>query len=121
MSRHPESTYLLHMRDYAAEAVEFAGGRSREDLDTDRLFMLATCRLLQMLGEAASRLPAEYRDATPEVPWPQMIGLRHRLVHAYDVINLDMIWAIVKHDLPPLIATLEIINAKGGTPAPGGP
>ncbi|HEY2155833.1 MAG TPA: HepT-like ribonuclease domain-containing protein [Isosphaeraceae bacterium] len=95
------------MRDYAAEAVRFSQGRSREDLDTDRMFMLATCRLLEMLGEAACQIPQPTRDTAPQVPWSQIIGLRHRLVHAYDQINLDIIWNIVTVDLPPLIIALE--------------
>jgi uncharacterized protein with HEPN domain len=100
------------MRDYAAEAVRFSQGRSRADLDVDRMFMLATCRLLEMLGEAACQLPQPTRDAAPQVPWSQIIGLRHRLVHAYDLINLDIIWNIVTADLPPLIASLDALIAS---------
>lgn len=109
MSRHDEETYLRHMRDYAAEAVQFTKGRARADLDTDRLLMLGICRLLEMLGESACQLPATFRDGTPQVPWKSMIGLRHRLVHAYDQIDLDIIWNIVTGDLPPLIATLDAL------------
>jgi len=97
------------MRDYAAETVQFSQARVRADLDTDRMFMLATCRLLEMLGEAACQLPADFRDGTPQVPWKQLIGLRHRLVHAYDQINLDIIWNTVTGDLPSLIATLDAL------------
>jgi uncharacterized protein with HEPN domain len=109
MSRHDEQTYLKHMRDYAAEAVGFSQGRTRADLDGDRMFMLATCRLLEMLGEAACQIPQASRDAAPGVPWAQIIGLHHRLVHAYDQINLDILWNIVSVDLPPLIAGLDVL------------
>ena len=61
MSRHDEAVYLKHMLDYAAEAHSLAVGRSRADLDSDRLYMLATTRLLEMMGEAANRLSAETR------------------------------------------------------------
>lgn len=109
MSRHDERTYLKHMRDYADEAVRFSQGRGRADLDGDRMFMLATCRLLEMLGEAACQIPQASRDASPCVPWAQIIGLRHRLVHAYDQINLDILWTIVTADLPPLISALDAL------------
>jgi uncharacterized protein with HEPN domain len=95
MSRHDEATYLKHMRDYAARAVAFCRDRSRADLDNDRMLMLAVCRLLEMLGESACQLPADSRDGLPDIPWKQIIGLRHRLVHAYDQINRDIIWSIV--------------------------
>lgn len=73
------------------------------------MFMLTTCRLLEMLGEAACQLPSSFRDAAPQVPWAQIIGLRHRLVHAYDQIDLDILWNIVTLDLPPLIAALDVL------------
>lgn len=116
MSRHDDETYLRHMRDYATEAVSFAEGRAREDLDADRMLMLATCRLLEMLGESACQLTAGRRDAIPGIPWAQIIGLRHRLVHAYDQINLDIIWQIVVADLPPLIAALDDALSPGPPP-----
>lgn len=64
MSSHDEVVYLKHMLDYAGEAHQLADGRSRADLDGDRLFMLATTRLLEMMGEAATRLSAETRAQT---------------------------------------------------------
>ncbi|MGP0069547.1 MAG: DUF86 domain-containing protein [Isosphaeraceae bacterium] len=109
MSRHDEATYLKQMRDYATEAVQFSQGRVRADLDTDRMLMLAICRLLEMLGEAACQLPQGFRDGTSQIPWQAIIGLRHRLVHAYDQLNLDIIWTTVTSDLPPLIVTLETL------------
>jgi len=56
------------MRDFAVEAVKFSQGRSRGDLDTDRMLTLATCRLLEMMGEAACQLPEAFRDGVPEIP-----------------------------------------------------
>ncbi len=108
MSSHDEAVYLKHMLDHAAEAHHLADGRSRADLDSDRLFMLATTRLLEMMGEAATRLTAETRLGSPDIPWKEMIGLRHHLVHGYDKVNLDMIWEILTVDLPPLIAALGV-------------
>ena len=107
MSRHSETTYLNHMRDYAAEALQFSQGHTRPDLETDRMLMLATCRLLEMLGEAASQLASSFCEVTPQIPWRRIISLRHRHVHAYDQINFHIIWNIVTVDLPPLISALN--------------
>jgi len=98
---------LTQMLDYAREAVALAAGKSRADLDTDRLFELALTRLLEVIGEAANRVPDEMQDANPEIPWMQIIGLRNRLIHGYDSVDFDILWTIVKDDLPDLIQKLE--------------
>jgi|SRR5918911_1836553 uncharacterized protein with HEPN domain len=101
---------LNHMLEHAKEAVSFAEDRTREDLYTDRLLNLALTRLLEVIGEAAGRVPVELRAQHPGIPWPQIVGLRNRLTHGYDSIDLDILWQIVTRDLPPLIASLEIIS-----------
>ncbi len=84
-----------------------ARGRKRADLDSDRQFNLALVRLLEIVGEAANRIPEDQRASIPEVPWPQIVGLRNRLIHGYDEVDFDILWHIVRHDLPKLIKALE--------------
>ncbi len=91
------------------EAVSMARGRGREDLDTDRQFSLALLKLIEIVGEAASRVSADMRDQYPDIPWPQVIATRHRLVHGYDQVNHRVLWDIVAADLPPLIERLHAI------------
>ena len=64
---------------------------------------------LQTLGEAASRVSRELRDANPDVPWGKMIGMRNALVRGYFAVRLDVIWDAVEHDLGPLQEQLERI------------
>jgi uncharacterized protein with HEPN domain len=97
------------MPDHAREAVVLAQGKNRADLDKDRLLELALVRLLEIVGEAASRVPSEVCASYPEIPWPQIVGLRNRLIHGYDAVDLDILWQIIDHDLPSLIAALETI------------
>lgn len=111
MTRHDPTVCLRHMLDHAREAVQMAHGRRREDLDSDRQLNLALVRLLEIIGEAASRLPAPDRGRYPAIPWSDVVGLRNRLIHAYDQVNFDILWAIVQQDLPPLVAELERILA----------
>ncbi len=101
-----------HMLDHAREAVALAQGKSRADLDRDRLLELALVRLLEIVGEAASRIPGEDCARYPEIPWPQIVSLRNRLIHGYDAVDLDILWQIIEYDLPPLIAALEVILAQ---------
>jgi uncharacterized protein with HEPN domain len=95
------------MLDHAREAAAFAHGKNRADLDADRLLNLALVRLLEIVGEAAARVPEDVRAQHPEIPWAQIVGLRNRLIHGYDAVDLDILWEIVSDDLPPLVANLE--------------
>jgi len=97
------------MLDHALEAVQIAQGRTRADLDADRLFNLAMTRLLEIIGEAAARVTQATRDRYPEVPWGAIAGMRNRLIHGYDAVDFDILWDVVQHDLPALIADLQRI------------
>jgi uncharacterized protein with HEPN domain len=107
MTRHDDDVSLRQMRDHAREAVESARGKTRADLDRDRQFELALTRLVEIIGEAATRVSPATRAKHPAVPWPEILGLRNRIVHGYDKINLDILWQVVTDDLPPLIVQLE--------------
>lgn len=112
MSRHDPKVVLHQILSYAQEAVEITQGKSREDLDNDRLLNLALTRLLEVIGEAANRVPADVQAKYPELPWLQMIGLRNRLIHGYDSIDFDILWVIVQQDLHDLIDKLgEILRS----------
>ncbi len=67
----------------------------------------AACQRLQAVGEAARKVSPEFREAHPEIPWPQIIGMRHRLVHEYFRIIPEKVWDVVEHHVAPLIAALE--------------
>jgi uncharacterized protein with HEPN domain len=97
------------MRDHAKEAVSMAQGKTRQDLDSNRMLNLSLVRLLEIVGEAANRVPVEERARYPQIPWPQLITLRHRLIHGYDEVDFDILWEIITEDLPPLVAELERI------------
>jgi uncharacterized protein with HEPN domain len=109
MARHDDLISVRQMRDHAAEALQLACGRTRGDLDTDRVFALALTRLLEILGEAAGRVSIPTRNKFPEVAWSNIVGLRNRLVHGYDQVDFDILWQIVKNDLSPLVVILESI------------
>ena len=84
-----------------------ARNRTRADLDADRMLNLALVRLLEIIGEAANRVPGERRDRCPQIPWANLVGLRNRLIHAYDQVDFDILWEIVSRDLPALLTELE--------------
>lgn len=98
---------LRHMLDAACEAVDFARERTRSDLTIDRKLVLALVKDIEIIGEAAYRISQDSRNQLPGIPWEDIIGMRHRLVHAYFDINLDVLWRTVQKDLPPLISELQ--------------
>jgi uncharacterized protein with HEPN domain len=97
------------MLDHARESVDLAQGKSRQDLDEDRTFNLAQARLLEIVGEAANRIPVEFQMEHPEIAWGQIVSLRNRLIHGYDAVDFDIMWSIIQTDLPDLITRLEKI------------
>lgn len=107
MSRHDPTLSLRQMRDHAHELLTLMHGRSRSDLDADRLLALAVVRLLEIIGEAATRVPVEERARRPAIPWSSIVGLRNRLIHGYDDVDYDIVWAIVSTDLAALVSRLS--------------
>ena len=115
MTQHDELVYLRHILDTAREARDIVDGMARKDLDEDRLRQLALTRLLEVIGEAASRVPQETRQKMPDLPWGAMIGIRNRIIHGYDTVDYDRIWDTVKTDLPALIPLVEnILSVRDG-------
>ena len=109
MSRHDIRKTLQQMLDYAREAIALAQGKTRETLNDDRTFELAETRLLEIVGEAADRIPLEFQMEPPEIEWGQIISFRNRLIHGYDAIDFDIMWSIIQSDLPKLVEKLEKI------------
>jgi len=71
------------------------------------MLQLSLTRLVEIVGEAASRVAAADRAAYPQIPWPKIVGMRQRLAHGYDVVDLQVLWDTITDDLPPLIAELK--------------
>jgi uncharacterized protein with HEPN domain len=91
----------------AKEAMEFAAGKTRMDLEKDRLHMLAIIKSIEIIGEAASKVTETFKTENSNIPWNDIINMRNRLIHAYFDVNLDIVWQTVKTDLPDLIKALE--------------
>jgi len=84
----------------------------KADLDSDRQLNLCMVRPLEIIGEAANRNPKEEQSKYSGIPRSDMISLRNRLIHGYDMVDFDILWQIVTHDLPELIRALKEILSR---------
>lgn len=108
----PERDWRLFVRDmveFCDLALLYTRGHDLHSLMADRMRFDATMRNLELLGEAATRVPATVRAQTPEIPWRQIVGTRNRLAHAYLTIEPETVWLIITQHLPPLRARLAAL------------
>ena len=107
--------YVGHMLDTARKAVGKTQGLSRQAYDDDENLRLALTHLVQVIGQAARQISREFSDRHPEIPWADIVGMRHKVVHDYLGVDEDIVWQVVTEDLPKLVAALESI----ARPTPG--
>ena len=106
-----DPAYLWDMIEAARAAVDYTGNLTLDKFlaaDRERAIMrLAVERQLEILGEAARRVSSQFREAHPELPWREIVGLRNVISHEYDKVNYESIYRIVRNRLPVLIVMLE--------------
>lgn len=107
MSQRDDTTLLKDMLDHATLAIQAAQAHSRPDLDDNPVLRAACERFLEIVGEAAGKVSESTRERLTDVPWSKIVGTRNILVHGYMQIDLDILWNILQHDLPPLIRQLK--------------
>jgi uncharacterized protein with HEPN domain len=98
---------LLDILNAARHAVEFRGADDKAAFLTDLKTQAAILHELLVLGEAVKRMSTAFREEHPEVPWKAISGMRDRLLHGYDDVDLDLVWKTVDEDLPALVKHLE--------------
>ncbi len=81
--------------------------REIADLEKNSWMQDAIFRNLEVMGEAAKRIPEEYCEKHPEIPWKEIKGTRDRLIHQYSEVSVLIIWDIIKKELQDLIENLE--------------
>lgn len=97
------------MRDHAVEAIEMLGDRTLDQLRNDRMLQLALVQLIEIVGEAASRISVSVRERYPAVPWQLAADMRNKLIHGYDIVEFAVVYDTVRDDLPPLVAQLDLV------------
>jgi uncharacterized protein with HEPN domain len=109
MARNDDAVYLGHMLDMTRKAVKAIESKSRKKYDKDEILRLGLTHLVQVIGETARKVSAEFQSDHPDIPWRKIIGMRHRIVHDYMRVDEDILWQVVTNDLPELLPLLEEI------------
>jgi uncharacterized protein with HEPN domain len=90
-----DAALLLDMLLAARDARAFVKGLDEGAFLASRLHQNAAIRSLEVLGEAAGNVSAATQAAQPEIPWREITGMRHRLIHGYAEVRLDLVWAVI--------------------------
>ncbi len=88
---------------------KFCKGIKKDDFMKNELLMDAVVRNLEIIGEASSKLTAAFKERYKEIEWRKIIGMRNRIIHAYDTVNFEIVWDVIREDLPELKKKLKQI------------
>ncbi len=110
MSR--DDAVILDILSAARRAVAFKKGMRKPTFLRDEKTQSAIVHQLLVLGEATKRLSASFRAHQPQIPWKMIAGMRDKLIHEYDDVDLDAVWKTVTADLPGLILQLEVLAPR---------
>jgi uncharacterized protein with HEPN domain len=101
--------YVGQMLDIGRLIAAKVAGKTRSEFDTNEDFRLALTHLIQMIGEAARHVSAKFQQSHPAIPWSNIIGMRHRVVHDYLNVDYDLVWEVAILEIRELIVNLERI------------
>ncbi len=115
MSAHDPGLTLRQMVEFADEIAALVADRAREDLETNREFRRALERCIELVDEAATRMPLEWRESHNQVPWRQIIAMRNVMIHGYDVVLPEVLWDVATSDVPRLRGEINLLLKDGGS------
>jgi uncharacterized protein with HEPN domain len=104
--------YVGHMLEMSQKALDLCAGIDKSNYDLDEKLRLALTHLVQVIGEAARRVTEDFQEKNSQIPWREIIGMRHRIVHDYLNVDEDVVWEVVQQDIPPLVVALKSISPE---------
>lgn len=103
--------YVEDILDAMDKAQIFLEGVTYDQFEAESQINFAVVRALEIVGEATKRLPMSLREQYPGIPWKAMAGMRDRIIHGYDTVDLEIVWDVVKQDIPTIKPQIQQILA----------
>ncbi|MBD5195497.1 MAG: DUF86 domain-containing protein [Bacteroidales bacterium] len=98
---------LRHMLEMAVLLQKEKDNHSLESIKNDPILFYGLTKMTEIIGEAAYKITKEFKDSHQELPWNEIQGMRHHLVHGYYQISTEVLWDAIQHDIPAMIPILE--------------
>lgn len=98
---------IEHMLEMALNLKDAKSRHAYEDVVNDRILFYGLTKMTEIIGEAAYKLTLEFKETHPDLPWKEIIGMRHLLVHGYFTILPEVLWDVIENDIPQMIPILE--------------
>ena len=105
----PWQLYVQDMISCSERVLDYSQGLEKETFLSAPINYEATLWNLAVIGEAASNIPSSIRDSNRDIPWREIVGTRHHLVHGYFTINQDLVWHVIAVELPSVLPRLYTI------------
>ncbi len=109
MNLERDKAFILDALIFAQRIVDFTGDMDEDIFANDLKTQAAVLYQISILGEAMKRISPEFKQQHPEIAYREIIGMRNKLVHDYDNINIQLVWSVIQTNIPELIAQLETI------------
>ena len=109
-SEHEKRNWSMYVRDmieFSEKVLSYTAGLSQDAFTSDSLTYDASLRNIELIGEAATHIPAQVRHAYSDIPWREVIGARNRVAHGSLDIDNDVVWDIIQADIPDLLPKLR--------------
>lgn len=100
---------LNDMLDYSLKALALIEGMDWDQFEADEKTQLAAVHCLEIIGEAAAKMPRDFHDMHQDIPWAEIVGMRNRIIHAYFEVDMELCWRTINKSLPKLIAQIQNI------------
>ena len=110
MSKRPVKLLIEDIWDALIKIDRYVAGLTKETFAADDKTVDAVARNFEIIGEAAARLSEDFRSQHENIEWKKIIGLRHRIIHGYFGIDLELLWLIIQKDLPIFRSALQFIR-----------
>jgi len=107
--------FLDDMIAFSERVLAYVEGLDQSQFETSQLVYDATIRNVELIGEAATHIPEDVRGSAPDIEWRRITATRNRLIHGYLGIDNDVLWSIIRDDIPRLLEKLRSFKARLGT------